>query len=647
MNTAVLVLLAALSLTVLLTGLASGARRLLGIEIGKGRAVLTAAVGLTAGTLVGLPLRDVQPLALLTLEIGVSLLVAMVFLAATEVLIPSGTVRGLVGFPKAVRRRFARTRRYARLSRIFVRHGLGRFLTGGSRRAPAERAVLAPSLRLALEEAGVTFVKLGQVMSTRYDLLPQEFIDELSTLQDRATPEPWESTAQVLHEELGAPAAEVFAQFDPEPVAAGSIAQVHRARLHSGEQVAVKVQRATARAIVADDLDILYRFASKLEHHTDWGRSVGAEALAEGFATSLHEELDFRIEARNTLSVAAAIEQSTGDSVIKVPEVHLDLTSRRVLVTEWMEGVPLHSVADLLDDGGPDREALAQAMLDCLLGQIMTSGVFHADPHPGNLLLLPDGHLGMLDFGAVGRIDRSLRSTLRGMLLALHRGDPAGLSDALIELVDRPERVDERRLERALGRFLARHFAPGIKPDREMFADLFTIVARHGITVPPEIAAVFRALATMEGSLERLVPGFDIVSQARSFAVTQHLRKLRPETLGRSVTEELLSMVPMLRRLPRRIERIGSAIEGGQLTVGVRMFQDPEDRRFLRSLVHDVLLAFLGGVIGLVGVQLLRTGGGPRISEGLGLFELFGYNLLLISCVLVLRVLFMMISPRR
>ncbi|MFJ4283510.1 ABC1 kinase family protein [Streptomyces massasporeus] len=650
MSTAALVLLAALSLTVFVAGLTSGARRLLGIEVGKGRAVATGAVGLATGSAVSYPLRDVQPLALITLEIGLSLLVSMVFLAATEVLLPSGTVRGLVRFPRALRRRFARTRRYARLSRIFMRHGLGRFMSGKSRRgagAASERAALAPSLRLALEEAGVTFVKLGQVMSTRYDLLPPEFITELSTLQDQASPEPWEAVQEVLREELGAPPDEVFAEFEPKPLAAGSIAQVHRAVLHGGEEVAVKVQRPGAREIVVDDLDILYRFAAKLEQHTDWGRTVGALTLAEGFAVSLREELDFRIEARNTLSVAAAIEQSGGDAVIKVPRVHEELTGKRVLVTEWMEGAPLHSVSELLDERGLDRQALAKAMLECLLGQIMTSGVFHADPHPGNLLLLDDHRLGMLDFGSVGRIDRALRSTLRGMLLALHRGDPAALCDALLALVVHPEDIDERRLERSLGQFLARHFAPGVKPDREMFADLFAIVSRHGIAVPPEIAAVFRALATMEGSLDRLVPGFDIVTEARSFAVTQHLQKLRPEVMGRTVAEELLGLVPMLRRLPRRVERIGSAVESGRFTVSVRVFGDPGDRRFLRSLVHEVLLAFLGGVIGLVGVQLLRTSGGPRLSDDLGLFELFGYNLLVISCVLVLRVLFMMVSPRR
>jgi ubiquinone biosynthesis protein len=159
------------------------------------------------------------------------------------------------------------------------------------------------------------------------------------------------------------------------------------------------------------------------------------------------------------------------------------------------------------------RAALARSLLDCLLREIMLEGTFHADPHPGNVLLLADGRLGLLDFGSVGRIDQGLRSALQRLLLALDRGDPAGLADALLEVVERPEELDELRLERMLGRFLARHVAAGITPDVTMFTDLFRIVSGHGLAVPPEIAAVFRALATMEGTLTQLAPGFDIVAK--------------------------------------------------------------------------------------------------------------------------------------
>ncbi|MFE5562911.1 AarF/UbiB family protein [Streptomyces sp. NPDC056544] len=233
--------------------------------------MLTAGVGLLAATLIGLAMRDQQHYAALaTVQFGSALLVAVGFLALTEVVFPRGTWAGVARWPKSLRRRASRSRRYAQLSRIAVRHGLGKFLRGRVRRGPTaqeERARLAPSLREALEDAGVTFVKMGQVLSTRYDLLPPEFIAELSKLQHQATPDPWDDVRRLLREELGTDPFELFAEFDQEPLAAGSIAQVHRARLRDGTQVVVKVQRPSSQSVVDDDLDILLRFDNKVP----WG----------------------------------------------------------------------------------------------------------------------------------------------------------------------------------------------------------------------------------------------------------------------------------------------------------------------------------------------------------------------------------------
>ena len=399
------------------------------------------------------------------------------------------------------------------------------------------------------------------------------------------------------------------------------------------------MRRPDVTGAVGADLDIVQRLAVRLQRSTRWGRSVGAVDLAHGFAAALREELDLRIEAQNMTAVAAAPRYGG----LRVPAAYQPYCGERVLVMQYLDGRPLLAAAAGLP--AQSRAALARDLLDSLLGQVMLDGIFHADPHPGNILLLNDGHLGLLDWGSVGRIDAGLRGALQRLLLALDRSDPVMLKDALLDMVDRPGQLDEPRLERALGRFLARYFAAGITPDVRMFTDLFRIVADYGLAVPPEIAAVFRALATMEGTLTQLAPGFDIVAEARRFGEEQLAAQLSPEVIKKTAADELVALVPMLRRLPRRIDRIGGALEDGRLTVSVRVLADPSDRRYLTGLVHAVLLAFLAAAAGIMAVLMIGLHGGPALSKSVSLYSFFGYCLLVIGAILAVRVLAQVFRP--
>jgi ubiquinone biosynthesis protein len=360
---------------------------------------------------------------------------------------------------------------------------------------------------------------------------------------------------------------------------------------------------------------------------------MGVRELADGFATALREELDFRIEAANMIAVGSV----SRDVVVPVP--HRELCTRRVLVMQRLDGVPLAAAGPVIAERGLDPYALARTLLDTLLRQVVLDGVFHADPHPGNVLLLADGRLALLDFGSVGRLDVTVRAALQQLLLAVDRGDPVGVSDALLEVVPRPDEIDAAALERAVGVVLARHLGPGSVPGMRMFADLFRIVAGFGLAVPPAVAAVFRALATGEGTLTALAPGFDVVVEARRFATAQLSEQWRTGSPRQLVTDELVTLLPMLRRMPRRVDRILAATEGGRLAVTVRLFADERDRRYATGLLQQLLLTVLGATAGLMAVLLLGTAGGPRVSQDVGLFPLIGYFLLVISSVLVLRVL--------
>jgi ubiquinone biosynthesis protein len=633
--------------TLVLTVLAFGAviRRLLGVRVGLIRTGLAAILAIwVAGRIMIALSAGAEPadagtaLLLMLLAVCCASLLSMIVLVIGEVILPDGSLPGPLELWRGWRARRSRTRRYWQIVRIAVRHGLGRFLRGQQHtglESVAARRQLARSLRQALDEGGATFVKLGQQLSTRRDVLPGEFTDELALLQDHAAPLPWDDIAAVLRQELGRPVDEVFAAVDPAPLAAASVAQVHAARLPDGAEVVVKVQRPGIARIVERDLDILHRLARTLEVRTRWGAALGLRGLAEGFAEALREELDFRIELENLNAVATM--QPAG---IRVPATHPALCTARLLVMERLDGTPLGAAATVLGTLDDDRrQAIAAVLLEAMLGQVLRYGLFHVDLHPGNVLIAESGTLGLLDFGSVGRLDATTRTALAQLMAALGGSDSVAATDALLELVDRPAEVDERALERAIGALMVRYMSPGTTAGAAAFPAVLRLVVAHRLTIPPQVAAVFRAFATLEGTLAVIEPGFDLITEARAAGARQLTEAATPGRLRQAAEGELVTLLPLLRRMPRRIDRIADAAEHGRLSVNVRLLAERRDRRYLTGLVHQVLLTVIGAASGLMAVLLLGMRGGPRLTPSIELYAVLGYALLIVAVILVLRVL--------
>jgi len=625
--------------------------RLLGIRMRWRRTILAGFPGLVLGWAAAWSIsgqrRGPQALSWSAVLFG-ALIATMLIAVLLDLLARPGRLAGAQGrlharpvpHPiRSLRQRADRTRRYLQVTRIAARHGLSSYLSG-RRPGADESRPLARNLRVALDEAGGMFVKLGQVLSTRADLLPPDIIAELSMLQDHVAPGEPGGIEALLTAELGAPPHCVFASFDPVPVAAASIGQAHRAQLATGEWVIVKVQRPDVRALVERDLDILLRMARALQARAGWAREYAVLEMTRGFAAALREELDFRIEARNIAAVASS-------SRVRVPAVYGQWSTSRVLVMEYLDGVAVRDAGPVLAESGADRHGLARGLLAALLGQVMAEGTFHADPHPGNVLVLRDGQLALIDFGSVGRLDPLQQAALRRLLLAVARRNPAGLHDALLDLAQaaRPAAAGEDLLEPALAQFIAQHLGPAMVPDAAMFTALFRLVAEFGLVFPPVIAAVFRAMITLEGTLARLAPGFQIIEETRTMAASWLGEVLGPASLREAATDEVLGLLPVLRRLPRRLDRITTSLERGTLTTSMRLLADDRDRQFVASMAGRAVLAFLGAAFGVISVMLIGVRGGPLLAPaaagtgGTSLFHVFGYVGLFFSLVLILRVI--------
>ena len=561
-----------------------------------------------------------------------------------ELLAKPGTLAraqtGLTSIPhpiKAVKRRGRRVSRYAQITRIAIRNGLGPSLGLGrhSEDGEARQVPFARRLRHSLEECGGMFVKMGQVASTRSDLVSPPVAEELSHLQDHVAPAPPEGVRELLEDELGAPVDEVFAEFTWDPLAAASIGQVHCARLHGGQQVVVKVQRPGIANSVNRDLDVLDELATMVEQRTTWGADYHVSDLADEFAERLREELDFEIEARNASDIAANLDD---DSDVRIPAVFRDLTTRRVLVMEWMDGVSVRET-DEIDGLGFDRRVLAEDLLRTMLRQMLIDAQYHADPHPGNVMVLRDGRLALIDFGAASRIDPLQQTAIRDVMIGVSQRDPDLLRQAVLQVATLRRDVDDEELERALARFMTRHLAPGMVPSAAMFNDLLQLFFTFGINLPPELSTFFRALITLEGTLTTLSPGYPVIDRAEAIAAEWMRARLAPSTLEELAREELIRMGPLLRRLPRRLDRMANQIERGNFRARVSLFSDPHDEHVVTKLVNRTVLALAGGVVGLIGAILVGISGGPPFAGDTSLYEFFGYFSLFCSVVLIMRVI--------
>ena len=625
--------------------LAAVGSRLLGVRLSLRRALLTGFPSLVAGFVLGYLVNRRHPGQVTPLVVVASVVAMMLLTVLAELLARPGR-RGRRGGPprplRALRRITRSVRRYGQLARIAARHGLAGFF-GGRRAEAGAPGQLARRLRLALEQSGPIFVKLGQVLSTRTDLLPAPVTNELGRLQDRVSPAPWPQIQESLEQELGTSLGDVFDEVDREPLASASLAQAHAACRRGGHPVILKVQRPGIADLVERDLDMIRRLTRRLESRAEWARNYRVADLGRGFADALAEELDFRVEARNIAAVAAA---APAGATVLIPTVHADISSRRLLVLDRFDGVSIREAGPRLDELGADRQDLARELLACLLNQILVQGTFHADPHPGNVLVLRTGQLALIDFGSVGRLDIRQQAALRRLLTAVAQRDPAELYEAVTELAVTPVQ-DEEQLEQTLAAFMTQHLGHGMNADPALIRSLLAVLAQGGIAFPPVIGGVFRALITLDGTLRVLAPGFDTAAESQAVARQLAGEQLAPQSLRDAAAGELVTLLPMLRKLPRRADRISAALAAGRLTSNLRLFSDPRDVSVITALVNRAVLGLVGSALGVMSVLMLLGRGGPAVARGVTVLQLFGYIGLFLSVTLILRVVLEVINPGR
>ncbi|MDD2310563.1 MAG: AarF/UbiB family protein [Desulfuromonadaceae bacterium] len=485
------------------------------------------------------------------------------------------------------------------------------------------RLTAAERMRLALEELGPTFVKLGQILSTRPDVIPHSFVREFEKLQDNVPGFSFEEVLTQITNELGAPVERFFAEIDPIPLAAASIAQVHRARLVSGEDVAIKVRRPGIVAVVESDISALMALAGMAERHISGSELYDPVGIVREFARTIRREMDFTREGHTI--------EKFRDNFIKTdwmyfPRVYWEQSSRAILTMEYISGVKV-SDQDNLSRQGLDGELIARRGAESFLEMVLNHGFFHGDVHPGNVLILPDNVICLLDYGIVGRLDDELKTFLTDILAAIVKRDMDEVVSLLLFAGDISDGLDTRALKRDLSNFIDGYYEIPLKDIEvgRMLMEFIEIISLYNIRISPDLMMLTKSLVLIEGMGRALDPAFDMVEQLRPFIVKAVRRKFSPLRVSRDINHILSSYLNLARNIPRDLKEIINRINRNKFKIdlehrGLDKFTADFDRSINRLSISMILAAMIIG-----SSIIMHTDKGPKIME-FPVLAFFGYT---------------------
>jgi len=472
-----------------------------------------------------------------------------------------------------------------------------------------------------LEKLGPTFIKLGQVLSVRYDLLPAEYADALARLQDDVAPFPFDEVERIVNSELGLRMSKAFAEFEATPIAAASLGQVHRARLRDGRQVAVKVQRPGIHETIADDLDALEEIADWMDTHTDFGRTHHLRDFLDEFRKSLLRELDYRREAQNLMTIRTNL-ADFARIVIRKPID--DYTTSRVLTMDYIDGVKITKLSKVAMIELPGKE-LADELFRAYLKQILIDGFFHADPHPGNVFVTRDGHLALLDLGMVAYIPPQLQTNLTQLVFAISEGRSEDVVTYALHISQRTPSFDEAGFTRAVADLVAtqqNRTLEQIEVGKIVFA-MLEVAARHGLILAPELGMLGRALLSLDQAGKILDPDFDPNDAIRRSAAEIMRQRMAQSVSPGRLFQNVIEVKEFAERLPGRVNRILDALANNDLEIRVQAIDENKLLSGFQKIANRITLGLLMAALIVSAAMLMQVSTSFRILGYPGIAIIF------------------------